>query len=299
MANDKIRIWTMVGAALLLSSGVAFAQGPRQGGPQAPQRMGRGMAVGFHLPPLVRVLSRPDVGQEIRLTQEQRERLMELRGFGAGPGGPEGFGPGGPGGFGPGGPDGPGPGGPGGFGPGAGMRGGMDPEAMRAEAERADQELATILDAKQLARLREVRLQIVGMAAVLDRGVQGSLGVTSEQAARLAQIEKEMRPRGPGARPDGNERGGPGFGPGGPGGPDGAGSGPRFGPGGEGPRGPGGPGFGAGGPGGPEMRERLEAKIAEVLTSDQKQKFAKMQGAKFEGAMTPPSRPRGPRGRDR
>jgi hypothetical protein len=126
-------------------------------------------------------------------------------GFGAG--GFGGFGAGGYGGFGLGGYGGYGLGGygwsgPGGFGPGGpggrGGRGQMDPEmaerlaAMReadtALDQEAEQALAKILDRGQYGRLKQVQLQVEGVAALLRPDLIEKLGLEEEQVQQIQEL---------------------------------------------------------------------------------------------------------------
>src|SRR5262249_41714374 len=114
---------------------------------------------------------------------------------------------------------------------------------------KSDEKLGAILDARQLARLNEIRLQREGILALGRPDVAKSLGLTAEQAEKL----RGLQPRG---------FGGPGFG-----GP------PGFGP--------------PGGFGPPEERQRLESEALSVLTKDQQQKWTEMKGKEFAFAQGP------------
>ena len=198
------------------------------------------------------------------------DALVGVGGNGGGQngGGPGGFGPGGYGGFGLAGYGGFGLAGygwsgPGGFGPGgAGGPGGqMDPEmaarfaAMR-EAEtaldhEAEQALAKILDRGQYGRLKQVQLQVEGVAALLRPDMIEKLGLEDDQVQQIRELATQsfqaQRENGRAlfdlmrtAVPDqGNNGQNPGGGPG-PGGGNGGG-GPGRGRGRGRPGGPGGP----------------------------------------------------------
>ena len=179
-----------------------------------------------------------------------------------------------------------------------------DPQQMRARMEKMQSEMDKIINGilitSQKVRLKEIKVQLAGYSAVTDKEIQAEISFTSDQKAKLEEILKKNRPQmgrgGPGG-PDGGPDGGPG-GPGGPGRGDGqggpGGQGGGFGgPGGGGPGGPGGPGFGGpGGPGGPggfnpqmqaqmeKNRKALNDAISAILTDDQKSALKKMEGTK-------------------
>lgn len=273
-------------------------QGGGQGGPGM-RPMGGPMMGGprIGLPHSMQLVNRPDVSKDLGLTQDQREQIRDILDRarekmgpppGGGPGGPDGFGgppAGGPPGGGQGdqfgGPPGGGPGGPGGN---SEMRAKMD--KMQAEI---DKSIDKVLTSSQVKRLKEIKVQLAGASAVMDKDIQSEVGLTTDQKAQLDDIVKAQRQKmGP---PPGGQ-GGPG-GPGGPGGadsfgpPPGGGQGGQFGgpPGG----GQGGPGFGPGGPGGPggmgdprmeKAHKALNTAIEAILTSDQKATLKKMAGSK-------------------
>lgn len=159
----------------------AFAQGP--GGPGGPG--GRGGRPGFGRPggpggqggPLM-LLGMPEVQKELQLREEQIAQLQTLRP--AGPGGQGG--PGGPGRR---------PGGPEGRGPGQGN----PEERQRFQAARQEMEkkLAEILDARQLARLKELEIQRAGTRGVLRPEVADALKLTE---AQRGQIQETLRAEG-------------------------------------------------------------------------------------------------------
>ena len=105
-------------------------------------------------------------------------------------------GPGGQGGNG--GPGGGGPGGPGGGGPGGG-RFQMDPAQMeriqgmmRAQQEEDQLAVQKVLTPAQLARLEQIRLQIVGPTVVAETSVAEKLGLQEEQYQQIQEIISEM-----------------------------------------------------------------------------------------------------------
>lgn len=303
-----------LGAAALIAIAATsvFAQGqgggfggPPPGGPGGRGGFGGGMRMGpppaiDRLPPLVHIVHRPEVAADINLTEEQREQIddiMQSMRPQRGPGGPGGFGggpQGGPppqGGFGQGGPRG---------GRGQGGFGGPEDREARDKAEAAlDAKIKSVLTTAQVRRLGQIQIQIMGLTAAMVPAVQDKLGLTEDQKAEL----KALVPTGPGGRggrggfgPGGFGQGGPGgpppqggegFGPppGGPGGQGGFGGPPQGGPGGfGGQRGPGGPG----GPGGNPRRQQLEAKIASILTAEQKELLRTLGGKKINLRQGPP-----------
>lgn len=76
--------------------------------------------------------------------------------------------------------------------------GGQDREAARQRFEQARQEtekaIEGVLLPNQVKRLKEIRLQVVGIAGVLmDQGVRKELGVTEEQAQKIREaVQKVM-----------------------------------------------------------------------------------------------------------
>jgi Spy/CpxP family protein refolding chaperone len=76
--------------------------------------------------------------------------------------------------------------------------GGQDREAARQRFEQARQEtekaIEGVLLPNQVKRLKEIRLQVVGIAgALMDQGVRKELGVTEEQAQKIREaVQKVM-----------------------------------------------------------------------------------------------------------
>ncbi|HVL38445.1 MAG TPA: hypothetical protein VM328_03540 [Fimbriimonadaceae bacterium] len=238
--------------------------GPPPGGPprQGPMAGPRGPMMG---PAGPRLLLHPDVQKELKLSDEQKQKLGELlRPMGpAGPGAPGR--PGGPGGA-PsrppvGGPPGGGPpaggppgsfGGPGGAGPGGQGRPGMEQEI--------DGKLKSILSSGQFARYQEISLQQQGPMALGRPDVAEKVDLSDAQRQQIRGILMESResmPRPePGAHPD------------------------------------------------PEaMRKRMEAhrkqtdeKILAVLNRTQLSKWNALLGQPFKLNLAPPSPPRPPGG---
>lgn len=247
----KKQTWIALALGTLMAAGsvtaLAQPQGPGgpggppgQRGPGGPGMPGRGPG---GLAPLSMLVQRPEVQDELKLTQAQRDKVAALRGAGM-----------------------PRPG-----------EGGEPPtrEAMEQFRAQHDAKVKAILDANQFRRLKEVRIQMAGLSAALDPEVQKALNLSDEQVKKL----NALRPQGGRGGPGGP--GGPGgFGPG-AGGPPGGGPG-GFGPGAGGPPGggPGGPGGGFGPPGQRGLNP-LDEKIGEILTDKQKQELKAMGGKPF------------------
>jgi len=173
----------------------AFAQGGPPpggrppGGPGFGGRGGPGMERG--LPPIEMLVFRRDVQEDIQLTDGQRDKLDGLRetmrppggrGFG-GPGGPGGPPPGGPGFGGQGGP--PPPGGPDGQ-----RRPGGRQDERRKKNEAA---IKAILTSDQFGRVKQIGIQLAGIHAILDKGVQDQLGLSDGQKTKLAELVKAQQ----------------------------------------------------------------------------------------------------------
>lgn len=74
-------------------------------------------------------------------------------------------------------------------------------EEFRKQAEQtakqAEEKLSKILDAKQMERLGQLRLQREGIMAVMRSDVATKVGLTQEQQEKLKKIQEEARPRPP------------------------------------------------------------------------------------------------------
>lgn len=280
------------------------AQGQGGRGPGGPG-MGGGMALG--LPHSGQLVNRPDVSKDLALTQDQRDQIREImdkarekmRSLMPPP--------------------------PGEGGDDQAER--PDPETMRAKMDKAQSEIdsaiAKVLTTNQVQRLKEIKIQIAGSSAAIDKDIQSQLGLTADQKSQIDALAKAQRakmgrgpggfggpggPGGPGGGPGGDGGfGGPPPGQGGQGGPPGGGQGGDGGfggpPPGGGQGGPGGPGGfgGPGGPGGPggqnpqaeKARKELNTAIDSILTSDQKAALKKLGGTKV---FVQQQRPQGGRG---
>ncbi len=277
--QSRIRVMAAAFAlSAVLMSSLAFAQqaGPRgQGGPggpgQAGPQFGQGQRPGMMRGGLM-ILQRPDVQKELKLSEEQIEKIRQLTPPMGRPGG---------------GPDTPPPT------QGQGRRGEGQP-GQPANPGDMEAKVKEILNPGQYTRYKELEIQFVGASIVLREDIARNLHLTDEQVEKIrAILPAPGGPGGPGV-------GGPG-GPGGRGGNGGVGGVASGGAGagaGQRPpqRGTGGPG----GPGGPgqmppmndEMRKERDAKILAILTSQQREKFETMKGKPFKfEQMRPPARP--------
>jgi len=134
--------------------------------------------------------------------------------------------------------------------------------AMRAQAEQAKKDIEEVLLPHQIERLKQIAVQVRGLAALDDKEVQDALGITEEQKGKMKPVRDEMMEKFRGsmgrggdeserkARRDKMEA----------------------------------------------ARKEVEGKILEILTPEQKEKFEKMKGAKLDINFTDLMR-RGP-GRD-
>ncbi|MBI5707212.1 MAG: hypothetical protein HZC36_09520 [Armatimonadetes bacterium] len=230
-------------AAMVLASGYAFAQGgpPGRGGfgqggfggpPQGPGGFRGGMMMGPGAGG-AGILMRPDVRKELKLSEDQADKIDALLrpggqgfggrggggdfggppggrqggGFGGGQGGPPGRGQGGGFSGGQGGPPqgGPPQGGPGGgFGPGG--PGGFDPQQMEKREKELDQKVKAILSESQYTRFHELALQLDGAQALQRKDVADKVGLSQEKREQIAEIVRKSMEAN---RPDfGGQRGG-------------------------------------------------------------------------------------------
>ncbi|MHB0960124.1 MAG: hypothetical protein ACYC6N_07520 [Pirellulaceae bacterium] len=195
-------------AAVVMMSMMAYGQ-QRQGGQRDRMRMG---AINSAM-----LLRAEAVQKELNITEEQKAKLEEMRTEGRGQGG-------------------------------AGQRNFQDMteeerQKMREEmvARTAEQEkkIAEILDAQQVARLKQIRLQASGAMGLMNEDVAKELNITEEQRNKMRDAMRDLRES---AQADG-------------------------------------------GPGGfAEMREKMNAKVMEILTDEQKAQYKEMQGEPFDVA---------------
>jgi len=305
--------------------------GQRQGGPGQDGQGGPGGQMRMPANPPMALLMDPKVKAELKLTDEQIQKIQdgirELMPQG-GPGGPPPGDGGGQGGFGGGGQGGQRQGGGqgqggvgggqrqgGGQGGGQGQAGGgngqagprngggqgqggvqmrgQDPEMMA----KMDAVLKANMNDNQFNRYKQLELQFSGARALLSPAVSEKLALSEEQKQQIMEIMRSQR-RGPGGQ-GGFGGGGAGGGQRQGGGQGQAGGGQRQGGGGQG-------GFGGGQQGGPgepptpptpeeikKMEDELNAKVLAVLTDSQRSKWNAMLGAKFEFSPRPPQQVRG------
>ncbi|MFM7250751.1 MAG: hypothetical protein ACKO5R_12690 [Planctomycetaceae bacterium] len=71
-------------------------------------------------------------------------------------------------------------------------------EERRARQAEDDKKVAGLLDAKQLGRLKEIRIQALGAGALMDETVAKELGVTDDQVSKLQAAMQSMRGQGGG-----------------------------------------------------------------------------------------------------
>jgi Spy/CpxP family protein refolding chaperone len=134
-----------------------------------------------------------------------------------------------------------------------------DPNASReermakaAEARKdLEDKINTVLNDSQKARIKEIRLQARGTAALSDKEVAESLKLTDDQVNKIKDLNKSLADARTAARPQG-------------GGPPDQDTIDKL----------------------TKLRTETNEKILAVLTSDQKATFEKMQGAKIEGLPT-------------
>jgi Spy/CpxP family protein refolding chaperone len=199
-------------SAVLMMSLVAFGQpGGGQGG-RGGRMGGMGGMMGSGM-----LLRQEAVLKELSLTDEQKTKLKEAL--------PEGRGPGGGG--------------------GQNFRDMSEEERAKAMEERAKQaaetekKIAEILDEKQNARLKQIRLQVTGARAITIKEVAEELGITEEQSTKIREAMTALREE-----------------------------------------------MMSGGGGGPgafaEMAEKMNAKLMEQLTDEQKAKYKEMLGETFD-----------------
>ncbi len=168
MRKYVLSLMTVVGLAVALVAGTAVAQPPGgPGGRQPGMFMGPGGGMGY-----TQLLRVEKVQKEIELTEDQkaeiekileksRERMRELF-----------------------------------------QGGGQDREAARERFRQAQEEtqkaIEGVLLPNQLKRLKEIRLQVMGIgAALMDQEVRKELGVTEEQAQKIREkvqaVMEELR----------------------------------------------------------------------------------------------------------
>jgi hypothetical protein len=252
------------------------------GGPQGGMRQGPGRSLGL----LIRMSS---VQRELKLTQEQIQKINEMRPRQGGPGQP------------PMPPGNPGQGGQGGRPPvPPGGQGGQEGPGGRRPGAPGNGPLAEILNETQMKRLQQLAIQFDAPMTLLDPRTGRQLNLSEQQREQISQIIREngLEPPRPPQPPMGGQ-GGEGRPPMPPNGQGGPGAGP-------GGQGGGRPPMGQGGapgrmPNGPQMNfAEMQAKKAKafnaawnVLTAEQKSKWNELTGARFT-AWEEPKRPQQP-----
>jgi len=68
----------------------------------------------------------------------------------------------------------------------------------RARQAEDDAKIAATLDAGQLARLKQIRVQAIGAAALMDEAIAKDVGVSADQVRTLQEALQEMREQGGG-----------------------------------------------------------------------------------------------------
>ena len=71
-------------------------------------------------------------------------------------------------------------------------------EERRARNAEDDKKIAGLLDAKQLERLKQIRVQALGAGALMDETLAKELSITDDQVAKLQSAMQEMRQGGGG-----------------------------------------------------------------------------------------------------
>lgn len=71
-------------------------------------------------------------------------------------------------------------------------------EERRARNTEDDKKIAGLLDAKQLARLKQIRVQALGAGALMDDTLAKELSITADQVAKFQSALQEMRQGGGG-----------------------------------------------------------------------------------------------------
>ena len=161
--NQTLR--TLFASALCIVAAVSMAQGP--GGPGGMRRggmiggMGMGMGTGF-------MLMRQDVQNDLKLTADQKAKIEaisqkyreQMRSRMGGPGMGQGD-----------------------------WQARID--EMRKMMEAQDTEVNQVLTPQQQKRMKEIRLQLMGPAALLEQEVQKELGLTSQQVSKIEDLQRK------------------------------------------------------------------------------------------------------------
>lgn len=157
--------------AVALFSAVAIASAQGGGGGQR-----GGMQRGMGGDSLNGLLRRADVQAELKLTDDQKTKLVPQRGAGGAGGGG-------------------GQRGQGGAGGGGGQGGGQafDPAAMRQRQAEQEKLVFETLDATQGARLKGLYVQRVGNRAILSGTIAKELSLTDDQNKKIEELQTKQR----------------------------------------------------------------------------------------------------------
>ena len=79
-------------------------------------------------------------------------------------------------------------------------------EERRARNTEDDKKIAGLLDTKQLARLKQIRVQALGAGALMDESIAKELSVTDDQVSKLQSAMRDMRQGGGGGGTPGEMR---------------------------------------------------------------------------------------------
>jgi hypothetical protein len=79
-------------------------------------------------------------------------------------------------------------------------------EERRARNTEDDKKIAGLLDTKQLARLKQIRVQALGAGALMDESIAKELSVTDDQVSKLQSAMRDMRQGGGGGGNPGEMR---------------------------------------------------------------------------------------------
>ena len=79
-------------------------------------------------------------------------------------------------------------------------------EERRARNTEDDKKIAGLLDTKQLARLKQIRVQALGAGALMDESIAKELSVTDDQVTKLQSAMRDMRQGGGGGGNPGEMR---------------------------------------------------------------------------------------------
>jgi len=71
-------------------------------------------------------------------------------------------------------------------------------EERRARNTEDDKKIAGLLDTKQLARLKQIRVQALGAGVLMDESIAKELSITDDQVTKLQSAMREMRQGGGG-----------------------------------------------------------------------------------------------------